>query len=65
MEVKLEVDIRVRDKDWHTWADRQVAMEATIPELLAAVKSNVLQMAASSALELADKQLKAAEQEAA
>jgi len=65
MEVKLEVDIRVRDKDWHTWADRQVVIEATIPELLAAVKSNVLQMAASSALQLADKELKAAQEDAA
>ena len=65
MEVKLEVDIRVRDKDWHTWADRQVVIEATIPELQAAIKSNVLQMAASSALETAGKELKAAQQEAA
>jgi hypothetical protein len=65
MEIKLEVDIRVRDRDWHTWADRQVVIEATIPELLAAVKSNVLQMAASSALELAEKELKAAQQETA
>jgi len=65
MEVKLEVNIRVRDSDWHTWADRQVAIEATIPELQAAVKSGVLQMAASSALELADKELKAAQEQAA
>jgi hypothetical protein len=65
MELKLEVDIRVRDNDWHTWADRQVAIEATIPELQAAVKSGVLQMAASSALELAEKELKVAQEEAA
>ena len=65
MEVKLNVQILVRDGDWHSLADRQVAIEATIPELQAAVKSGVLQMAASSALELADKELKAAQQEAA
>ena len=65
MEVKLNVNIQVRDGDWHTLADRQVAIEATIPELLAAVKTGVLQMAASSALERADKELKAAQQEAA
>ena len=55
MELKLNVQVLVRDENWHTLADRQVAIEATIPELQAAVKSGVLQMAASSALELADK----------
>ena len=65
MEVKLNVNIQVRDGDWHTLADRQVAIEATIPELLAAVKTGVLQMAAASALERADKELKAVQQEAA
>jgi hypothetical protein len=65
MELKLEVDIRVRDSDWHTWANRQVAIEATIPELQAAVKSAVLQMAASSALQTAEKELQAVQEEAA
>ena len=65
MEIKLQVAIQVRDKDWHTWADREVVIEATIPELQAAVKSGVLQMAAASALELAEKELQAAQQEAA
>ena len=64
-EVKLNVQVLVRDENWHTLADRQVVIEATIPELQTAVKSGVLQMAASSALELADKELKAAQQEAA
>lgn len=65
VEVKLNVQILVRDGDWRTLADRQVVIEAQIPELQAAVKSGVLQMAAASALELADKELKAAQQEAA
>jgi hypothetical protein len=65
MEIKLQVAIQVRDESWHTWANREVVIEATIPELQAAVKSGVLQMAAASALELADKELKAAQQEAA
>jgi hypothetical protein len=64
-EVKLNVQILVRDGDWHTLADRQVVIEARIPELQAAVKSGVLQMAASSALELAEKELKATHEEAA
>jgi len=57
MEVKLQVAIQVRDENWHTWANREVVIEATIPELQAAVKSGVLQMA--------DKELKAVQQEAA
>ena len=65
MEIKLQVAIQVRDENWHTWANREVVIEATIPELQAAVKSGVLQMAATSALELADKELKAAQEEAA
>jgi hypothetical protein len=65
MEIKLQVAIQVRDENWHALADREVVIEATIPELQAAVKSGVLQMAAASALELAEKELQAAQQEAA